>query len=206
MSLPVARPRKPPPAVAEAVRTTLTPEDWVEAATTLLVDEGIDSVRIDVLARRLGVTRGSFYWHFKDRDDLLKSVLQAWRARATEQVTARFESRQAAAPELVRELISLPFRGRSAARAARIELALRAWARRDEIARQAVDEADAARIAYHAQVFSALGFSIAEARMRAFLLYGYEVAESLLHRQGTASQRQERSRFVEQLLQQRLGS
>lgn len=188
----------------EPARAPLTRERWVAAATALLVDQGIDSVRVDLLARTLGVTRGSFYWHFKSRPELLGSVLQAWRDAATEQVTARFERRITDPQAMVRELISLPFRGRAAARAARVELAIRAWARRDEMARQAVDEADATRIAYHAQLFSSLGFSIAEARMRAFVLYGYEVAESLLYRQGSAAQRSDRRGFVEKLLLQKL--
>jgi AcrR family transcriptional regulator len=192
-------------AASEPARATLSPESWIEAATTLLVDQGIDSVRVDLLARILGVTRGSFYWHFKDRQDLLRSVLQAWHRRATEQVTANFESRTADPQLLIRDLISLPARGRSAQRAARIELAIRAWARRDEMARRALDEADASRIAYHVQVFSALGFSDDEARMRAFMLYGYEIGESLLQRQSTAEQRQQRGAFVLRLVTQRLG-
>ena len=92
----------------------------------------------------------------------------------------------------LRDVLSLPFRGRAATRAARIELAIRAWARRDAMARQAVDEADASRIGYIAQVFSSLGFSIAEARARAFLLYAYEVAESVLRQQGSPAQKAER--------------
>ena len=69
------------------------------------------------------------------------------------------------------------------------------------MARAFVDEADAARMGYIAQVFSSLGFTVVEARSRAFLLYSYEVAESLLGAQGTDSQRAERARLVEQLLQ-----
>jgi len=190
---------------ADVSRTSLTPEAWVDAAIEVLVDQGIDHVRVDVLAGQLGVTRGSFYWHFRDRGDLLRRVLQAWRERATEQLTQRLASASTEPRAQLRDVISLPFRGRAAARAARIELAIRAWARRDDMARLAVDEADAARIGYHAQVFSALGFSISEARHRAFLLYSYEVAESLLHRQGTAAQRQERCVFVESLMLQGLG-
>ncbi|MBX3635760.1 MAG: TetR/AcrR family transcriptional regulator [Rubrivivax sp.] len=188
----------------ERPRSALTPERWIEAATEVLVDQGIDSVRVDMLARTLKVTRGSFYWHFKDRGDLLRAVLQAWRTHATEQLTKRLESAHDDPREQVRDLISLPFRGRSAVRAARIELAIRAWARRDAMARAFVDEADASRIGYIAQVFSSLGFGIAEARSRAFVLYSYEVAESLLAAQGSGSQRQERARFVERLLLQPL--
>jgi AcrR family transcriptional regulator len=192
------------PAMTETpAREPLTPERWIDAATELLVDGGIDRVRVDLLARELGVTRGSFYWHFRDREDLLRHVLEAWRQRATEQLTARLESAATDPREQVADVLSLPFRGRAAQRAARIELAIRAWARRDAMARQAVDEADAARIGYIAQVFSALGFAIAEARQRAWLLYSYLIAESLVAG-GSAAQREERRRFVERLLQQPL--
>jgi AcrR family transcriptional regulator len=191
--------------VTERSRASLTPERWIAAATELLVDQGIDSVRVDVLSRTLKVTRGSFYWHFRDRDELLRAVLQAWRTHATEQLTKRLESAHDDPRAQIRDLISLPFRGRAAVRAARIELAIRAWARRDAMARAFVDEADAARMGYIAQVFSALGFPLVEARSRAFLLYSYEVAESLLSSQGSAAQREERARFVEQLLQLPLG-
>lgn len=187
-------------AAAEDPRHLLTPESWTQAATEVLVDEGIDHVKVDALAQRLGVTRGSFYWHFRDREALLRSVLQAWRERATEALTRRLESAHHDPIEQLQDLVSLPFRGRSARRAARIELAIRAWARRDDMARQAVDEADASRLGYIAQVFSSLGCSITEARARAFILYAYMVGESLMPNQGTALQRSERARQVQWLL------
>jgi len=188
------------------VRSSLTPETWIEAATGVLVDQGIDHVRVDLLAQHLGVTRGSFYWHFKDREDLLRRVLQAWRETATENLTERLESAHADPLEQLRDVLSLPFRGRAAARAARIELAIRAWARRDQMARFAVDEADSSRIGYIAQLFSALGFPVLEARSRAFLLYSYVVSESLMPTLSTQSQKDERRRFAERLFMQRVGS
>jgi AcrR family transcriptional regulator len=191
---------------ADAARSSLTPETWIEAATEVLVDQGIDHVRVDVLAQQLGVTRGSFYWHFRDREDLLRRVLQAWRERATVLLTQRLETAGVDPQAQLLNVISLPFRGRAAVRAARIELAIRAWARRDEMARAAVDEADATRLAHHDRVFAALGFEAEEARLRAFILYSYEVAESLLGRQGNAAQKQQRSAFVARLMVQRLGS
>jgi AcrR family transcriptional regulator len=197
---PARRPRAAARPSTDAARGPLTPEAWVEAATQVLVDQGIDHVRIDVLAGQLGVTRGSFYWHFRDREDLLRRVLAAWRELATTQLTERLERAHTDPRQQIHDVISLPFRGRAAARAARIELAIRAWARRDETARAAVDEADASRIAYHVHLFQALGFELAEARSRAFVLYGYEVAESVLHRQGSEEQRRARAAFVEQLL------
>lgn len=187
-------------AAADEARVSLTPEHWIGAATELLVDGGVDLVRVDVISKQMGVTRGSFYWHFRDRDDLLQRVLVAWRDLATEQVTRRFADANARPAQLIRELLSLPFRGRSALRAARVELAIRDWARRDPMARQAVDEADATRVSYIAQCFSALGFGIREARHRAGLLYAFELGESLLAHQGSATLKAERSALMERLL------
>jgi AcrR family transcriptional regulator len=193
----------PPPASGPAGKVQLTPADWIKAATDVLVDKSIDAVRVDVLAKGLKVTRGSFYWHFQDRDDLLRQLLKSWRDAATEQIISRFE-RSGANPEaLVRELASLPFRGQSAVSSASIELAIRAWARRDEMARQVVDEVDAKRLSYVSQCFVALGFGFQEAGMRAFLLYSYMISESLMRAQGTETQRQQRREFVEKMLLER---
>ena len=183
-------------------RSRLTPDTWIDAATQVLVDQGIDHVRVDVLATELRVTRGSFYWHFRDREDLLRRVLLAWRTRSTDALTRRLEGAQQGEPRAqLRDVISLPHRGRAAVRAARIELAIRAWARRDAMAREAVDEADASRIDYHRQIFEALGFAPEEAKLRAFVLYSCEVAESLLHGQGQRAEHRARQDFLEALMQ-----
>ena len=194
-----------PPTWTPPDGAALTREAWTEAATEVLVDHGIDACAGRCAGQgSWSVTRGSFYWHFKDREALLVAVLHAWRDGATEQVIERFEGQQADPQALIGELISLPFRGRAAQRAARVELAIRAWARRDALARQAVDEVDARRLSYIAQCFSALGFPIGEARARAFILYAYEVAESILSHQGTAAQKKERSALLQRLVSTRL--
>jgi AcrR family transcriptional regulator len=192
--------RADPVAMPVNGRGNLTPAVWIGSALAMLVDGGIDLVRVDVIAKKLQVTRGSFYWHFRDRDDLLSRVLDTWRNAATEQIIERFDRKRGEPRELIKELLSLPFRGQAAHRAARVELAIRDWARRDPMARHAVDDVDSRRISYIAQCFSALGFDLLEARSRAFLLYAYEVAESLLFNQGTASQKTERSTLAERLL------
>ena len=173
----------------------LTAHDWVVAAQELLVNSSIDGVRVDILAKRLAVTRGSFYWHFEDRQDLLDRLLKHWRDQATENVIRQFESAKLPPEEIVNGLLKLPFRGRTAVQAWSVELAIRAWARRDDSARRVVDDVDAQRLSYIAQCFSALGHSIAAARVRAFALYGMELAEALLANQGTSTQRDERATF-----------
>jgi len=183
-------------------RTTCTPDTWIDAATDVLVHQGIDRVRVDLLAQELGMTRGSFYWHFKDREELLRRVLQAWRERATEALSDRLGRAHTDPREQLQDLVTLPWRGRAAARAARIELAIRAWARRDEMAAQVVKEADESRLGYVSQVFSALGFPVMEARRRAYLLYSAMLGDALmgeLPEHAAKAQREARLALVERL-------
>lgn len=185
---------------ASPTRGQLTPADWINAATEVLIDKSVDAVRVDVLAKGLNVTRGSFYWHFKDREDLLEQLLTNWRDTATEQLIDRFERSGLGPEKLLSDLIILPFRGYAALRSASIELAIRAWARRNDMAKQFVTEVDAKRLAYTSQCFVALGFSFQEASMRAFLMYSYIINESIMREQGTEQQRIQRREFVHQLL------
>lgn len=92
-------------------KTQLTPDDWIRAAAEVLVDKSVDAVRVEVLSKNLGVTRGGFYWHFKDRDDLLRQLLVWWRDTATEQIIDHFETRSIKPRELLRDLLLLPFHG-----------------------------------------------------------------------------------------------
>ena len=195
-----SRAPRPSRAGGAVAKPQLTPADWVKAATEVLVQNGIDAVRVDVLAKTMGVTRGSFYWHFRDREDLLLQVLKTWHDQATEDLINRFERSGASAAALLSGLISLPLRGETAVRSASIELAVRAWARRDELARSVLDEVDAKRLGYTSQCFIALGFSFQDARHRAFGLYSYVIGEALLHDQSTVEQRQERRAYMEKFL------
>ncbi|MEY4763678.1 MAG: hypothetical protein RI907_351 [Pseudomonadota bacterium] len=187
-----------PAAAPSAIRVQLTPQDWIDAALAHLVDHNIDAVRVDVLARKMGVTRGSFYWHFTDRDDLLKRVLQHWRTTTTEAVIARFQGRDPVT--VVRELLALPAHGRTAAQASSVEQAVREWARRDPTAREMLDEVDNRRLTYFAECFTALGHDAAEARLRAFMLYGSMISDSLLGSPGNEGDRQARMTRVHDLL------
>ena len=180
----------------------LTPDDWLRVAADVLVDKSVEGVRVDVLARTLNVTRGSFYWHFVDRDDLLQRLLQSWRLQQTEQVIAASQRQGVSAQGIIHELTGLPMRGDKAQRGGAIELAIRAWARRDPMARAVVDEVDQVRLEYIAQCFRDLGFCSQTARHRAFLLYAYLQSESIFRSLGDAAERAARRAYVETLLTQ----
>lgn len=81
-------------------------QDWIDAATEVLTECGLDSVRLDALATQLEVTRGSLDWHFRDREELLRRVLQSWRERTTEQLIQRLENASNDPVELLRDIIS----------------------------------------------------------------------------------------------------
>ena len=62
---------------------TLTAADWAEAGLQLVAESGLGALTVDALARRLGVTKGSFYWHFRGRSELLAATLDCWEQRTT---------------------------------------------------------------------------------------------------------------------------
>ena len=70
---------------------SLTREDWISGAWDMLGERGMDGVRVEPLARRLGVTKGSFYWHFKDRGELLEALLNRWFSIWDDQMSADME-------------------------------------------------------------------------------------------------------------------
>jgi len=59
-------------------RSTLSAADWEQAAVELIAEKGVQAVAIEPLARRMGITKGSFYWHFPNRESLLEQALQRW--------------------------------------------------------------------------------------------------------------------------------
>jgi AcrR family transcriptional regulator len=155
---------------------------WVESALQVLADRGIDGIRVEVLSKELGVTKGSFYWHFKDRAALLDAMLQEWRRRATLAIIARLEATHEAPHSRLRRLLRLQFDARRAEFGADIELAVRLWGRHDRRAAEALREVDELRLRYIVKLLTELGVAQAEARARAILIYCYmRVSRSLVN-------------------------
>jgi AcrR family transcriptional regulator len=119
------------------------------------------------------VTKGSFYWHFKDRDALLEAVLDSWRREATLRIISRLDQTTQSAAGRLRQLLQLPFHGARAERGAEIELSLRLWSRRDPRARATLAEVDQLRLRYIAGLLEDCGFGAVEAKARAVLAYSF---------------------------------
>jgi len=178
----------------------LSREEWINAANHVLATNGIDQVRVDKLATQLKITRGSFYHHFSSRNDLLTSILSNWRHRSTEQVISRIQSDINDPVERITALMNLPITGKTSAKAASIEVSIRAWARRDKMARESVEEVDKYRLDFIKKMFINMGQSASRADDLANLVYSYIVGMSLIHFDNNIEQRREMSKRLAELL------
>jgi AcrR family transcriptional regulator len=153
--------RKPP------ARPRLTPGDWVAAALAAIAEGGLAAVAIEPLAARLHATKGSFYWHFANREALLAAALARWEEQTTTEVAARA---RAAAPDPAGQLRLLITEVARIAETDRVGLALAASAAQPAVA-ATLDRVSRRRLAILVTLFGELGLPPATARRRALLAY-----------------------------------
>lgn len=139
---------------------------WVQAGLSVLSEGGVMAVRVELLAKRLRITKGSFYWHFSGREDLLSTMLDEWERSQTMGVIATVEARGGDPHErfvrLSEALADLDLR---------LEAAIRSWAGADPDVRHAVERIDAARLAYLQSIIESAGVPPSPAQARARLIY-----------------------------------
>jgi AcrR family transcriptional regulator len=143
----------------------LTAQDWIDFGLTTLAHRGFDALKAEVLARRLGVSRGSFYWHFADLGAFHASVIEHWKQVATEAIIAdieRYESHE----ERLNALLRLAF-GHGAA----LEIRMRAWAESNAAAARALYDIDRRRRDYIERLLLEAGIAPALAATRTQVLY-----------------------------------
>lgn len=142
---------------------------WLDGAHAILIESGIDSVKIGPLAARLGLSRTSFYWHFADREALLAALLARWRATNTAALLAQIARPSASVTEAVLALfdawVALDLFD------SRAEFAVRTWALTDPLVARALASEDATRIEALTQLFRRHGYAPDEADTRARTVY-----------------------------------
>jgi AcrR family transcriptional regulator len=143
----------------------LTTEDWIDFALTTLARDGYDALKADVLARKLRVSRGSFYWHFADIGAFHAKVIERWKQVATEAIIADIE-RRAAAEQRLEALLHHAF-----AHGAALELRMRGWADNNAAAARALAEIDGRRRRYIEQLLQHAGIAPDIAAARTQILY-----------------------------------
>lgn len=149
--------------------------EWIAGAFDALCSGGIDGLRVEPLAKRLGVTKGSFYHHFANRRALHLAVLSEWERIGTGQV---IDTVAHAALDPGDQLRTLAYEAMMAHPTAdAIEVAIRAWATKDQIVASAVSRVDDRRLEFVVDLLRCSGFSAALASRRAKLLYRIMIGE-----------------------------
>jgi AcrR family transcriptional regulator len=134
---------------------TRTPRSrWIEAGLRALGSGGTEAVRIEPLARVLGISKGGFYWHFSDRQALLDEMLDAWERTAVDEVIAAVEAQGGDARSRLRRLFGLA--AAAGGELLKIELAIRNWARREEAVAERLRQVDNKRMDYMRSLFGAI--------------------------------------------------
>lgn len=160
----------------KAARKTSAPlarNDWLNEAIQALSGGGIAAVSIVQLANTLGVTRGSFYHHFTDREDLLRAMLSHWEKKWTVDIREEVRSLELPPGEMLLSLV----KSIREHKAADYDAPFRAWALHDPLARSALETVDAFRLDYIRSLFEAAGFAGLDAENRARLLLYYEMSD-----------------------------
>jgi AcrR family transcriptional regulator len=146
-----------------------SPEVWLQAAHDLLVESGVDAVRIQPLAKRLNIARTSFYWHFKDRETLLAALADRWAARTTAGLIAACAAYADSKAEAMLNVISC-FLDDSAFDSC-LEFAIRSWALQDAAIMARLHIEDAARLQALVGLYLRWGYDGVQADTRARAVY-----------------------------------
>ncbi len=144
-------------------------EAWIEAAAKALAAGGPEAVRVEPLAAGLGVTKGGFYWHFKNRAALLEEVRDEWERRAVEDVIAEVEGDPGDPRAKLRHLFALASKAGGALMP--VELAMRDWARRDRQVAAQLRRIDDRRMDYMRSLFAPICADEDDVEVRSLLAF-----------------------------------
>lgn len=158
-------------------RNRVSKSEWLERALEILSTESVQGIRIERLARDLSISKSGFYWHFRDRNDLLEQLLDYWAYEYTE-VVVQFQDLQNVAPENRLNQIASMIRRNNLTK---YDLAIRAWAEHDETAAKIVSQVYQKRLSYLRNIFKELGFEGDELEMRTRLFVCYHSWEMSMY-------------------------
>jgi AcrR family transcriptional regulator len=160
------------------VGATRTPSDrWIEEGLQALAAGGPDAVRVEGLAKKLGVTKGGFYGYFADRDALLEAMLDAWERESTDEVIDRVEREGGDPRTKIQRAGVLTF---SSDRLLPIDLAIRDWARRDEAVAERLRRVDNRRMALLREMIGTFCSDADEVEARSLLAFCVAIGEHFL--------------------------
>ncbi len=151
----------------------LTREKWLEISLKILIKEGNTKLRIEHLVQCMGVTKGSFYWHFKDRDDFIHCLVEHWAKISTLVVVEHMKQVQGSAEKRLLELMQYIVINDLT----RYDIAVRAWALMEPQVAHIVRKTDKRRLNFIRNLFAEMGFEGKEQEMRARTLVTFHAME-----------------------------
>lgn len=167
---------------------TLSPTDWIQAGFRALTTGGPQAIRAEALARTLSVSKGSFYWHFKDVAALKKAMIEHWQQVATHAVISALNAKSAPPRENLMRLIDIIVDDRKDAYGGPLtEAAIRDWGRYDANVASVVRGIDTARMQYVAGLIQKLGFEPEAARTKTRIFYATLIGLEQLSGHGQVS-------------------
>jgi AcrR family transcriptional regulator len=170
-------------------------QDWLNAALETFMEKGIEAVKVDVLAKSLKITRGSFYWHFKNLDDLLGAIIHEWKTSMTEGIIENVEAGGGDPSKRLLHLFEIAAQDDD-----RLEKAMRIWAIHNARAAEAITQVDQQRLEYLQHLFLELGFSKTEAEVRAQVSYSVRLGWFIMALPSTPLKRLTEIRLVHTIL------
>lgn len=175
--------------------SNLTRQDWINQGLRTLAESGVEAVRVEPLAKLMGITKGSFYWHFKNREDLLEAVLQEWVKLQTNSIIERVEGIGGNAVTKLLYLFELAVQDDG-----RVENAIRAWATNDVKIVAILAQVDQRRLDYTKDLFLQIGFAPFEAMVRARMAYYALVGEFTIGARSDQTERLAEIRIQHEIL------
>ena len=159
-------------------------QNWINLGLKVLAESGVEAVRVEPLAKLLDVTKGSFYWHFKNRREFLEAILHNWVELQTNSIIEQVEEIGGEAITKLLNLFELAIQDDG-----KVENAIRAWATKDSEVAIVISQVDQRRLLYTKDLFLEIGFSPLEAMVRARMVYYALVGEFTI---GTRTNQAER--------------
>lgn len=170
----------------------LSKEQWLDHGLMQLAQSGFTVLKADKLSKSLGVSRGSFYWHFKDIADFHAAVLERWREVAVNAIIIDIEQQDLSAEAKLRLLISI-----AVGSPGTLEQAIRAWAFSDAVVRETVATIDTQRLAYIQTLLQVIGLSETMATARSHVIYCSYLGRMLL---GSPLLEEQQTALIEELM------
>ncbi len=156
-----------------AMSDRLTKSDWIKHGLRTLAHQGANALKVGPMAATLEVSRGSFYWHFRDIAEFRSALVQSWQEQTTDQVVEELAGH--AEPDRLKHLLRRAFADKR-----HLERAIRSWAAHNEEVAAIVAQVDSTRIAYIANLLAAAGVENERALHRAGFIYWAYLGQAIV--------------------------